>query len=85
MGILGRYVFTPEMFHHLSSVKSGVDGEIQLTDAMDYFVQGSDMLAWVFGGRRYDIGTMKDWFQSHLHLSANSDFSTILTEVIKEL
>ena len=36
-------------------------------------------------GKRYDIGTMKDWFQSHLELSANSEFAPILNEVINKL
>ena len=85
LGILGRYVFTPEIFNFQGKTGIGKGGEIQLTDAMQSLARNSEMYSWIFDGKRYDIGTMKDWFQSHLHLSANSDFSTILTEVIKEL
>ena len=43
------------------------------------------MFSWTFSGKRYDIGTMKDWFQSHLELSFNSDYSQILKEAIGKL
>ena len=34
-GILGRYVFQPEIFDYLSELEPGHGGEIQLTDAMN--------------------------------------------------
>ncbi len=85
LGILGRYVFSPEIFSFQRAVSAGSGGEIQLTDAMQSFAQKSDMYSLTFNGKRYDIGTMKDWFQSHIELSAKSDFSSILEEVIKKL
>ena len=45
----------------------------------------SELYSWTFGGKRYDIGTMKDWFQSHLELSSDSDFSPLLDEVLRKL
>ena len=85
LGIQGRYVFTPELFVHQKNTRRGAGGEIQLTDAMQSLAQESKMFSWTFEGRRYDIGTMKDWFQSHIELSAKSEFSPILTEVISKL
>jgi UTP--glucose-1-phosphate uridylyltransferase len=85
LGILGRYVFTPELFRHQKNAAAGAESEIQLTDAMQSLAENSNMYSWIFHGKRYDIGTMKDWFQSHLELSAISDFSPILDEVIKKL
>ena len=61
------------------------EGEIQLTDAMQLMAKNGEMFSWTFDGHRYDIGTMKDWFQSHLELSANSEFSPILNEVLSKL
>ena len=78
LGIQGRYVFTSELFNHLKLTENGKDGQIQLTDAMNSLSQVQQMYSWTFGGKRYDIGTMKDWFQSHLELSANSEFASIL-------
>lgn len=84
-GIQGRYIFTPELFYYLKRVVSGAGGEIQLTDAMKALLNNDKMYSWEFDGKRYDIGTMKDWFQSHIELSANSDFSHILEEVTRNL
>ena len=85
LGILGRYIFTSEIFEFQKNVKKGTGGEIQLTDAMQLLARESNMFSWVFNGKRYDIGTMKDWFQSHLELSAQSDFSPIIKGVVKNL
>ena len=85
LGIQGRYVFTPELLIHQKEISSGFAGEIQLTDAMQALAKSSEVYSWTFNGKRYDIGTMKDWFRSHLELSANSEFSPILDEVINTL
>ena len=85
LGIQGRYVFTPDIFDYQKNVKPSSNGEIQLTDAMQSLAQDSEIYSWTFSGKRYDIGTMKDWFQSHLELSASSDFSPILHEILRKL
>ena len=85
LGIQGRYIFTPDLFSHQKDVRKGAGGEIQLTDAMKSLAKNSQMFSWIFDGKRYDIGTMKDWFQSHIELSAYSEFSTVLKEVTNNL
>ena len=85
LGIQGRYVFTSELFYHLKNTEVGSGGEIQLTDAMKSLSQVQKMYSLTFKGKRYDIGTMKDWFQSHLELSFKSEYSLILEEVLKKL
>ena len=85
LGIQGRYIFTPQIFNHLKRTSVGSGGEIQLTDAMQSLAKAHDMYSWTFKGKRYDIGTMKDWFQSHLELSAKSEFSDIIHEVVNKL
>ena len=84
-GIQGRYVFTNEIFEHLKNTKRGSNEEIQLTDAMQFLSQTHRIYSWNFKGKRYDIGTMKDWFRSHFELSLESDYSLILEEVLKKL
>ena len=85
LGIQGRYVFTPDLFKHQKNAKKGIGGEIQLTDAMKLLAKHDKVFSWIFNGKRYDIGTMKDWFQSHIELSFNSDYSLILEEVTQNL
>ena len=85
LGIQGRYIFTPELFTHQKNTIAGAGGEVQLTDAMQSLAKNSEIYSWTFHGKRYDIGTMKDWFQSHIELSAESEFSLILDEVLSKL
>ena len=83
LGIQGRYVFTPELFEYQKNVVKGAGGEIQLTDAMNLLAKNEKMYSWTFNGNRYDIGTMKDWFQSHIELSLSSEYSFIIEDVLK--
>lgn len=85
LGILGRYIFTPDIFRYQRLIEEGKGGEIQLTDAMQALALEEDLYSWTFPGKRYDIGTMEDWFRSHIELSSNSDYSKILNEVISRL
>ena len=85
LGIQGRYIFTSELFDYLNLIRQGKNGEMQLTDAMQYFANKSEIYSWTFNGRRYDIGTMQDWFQSHIELSLQSEYSEIINEVVSRL
>jgi UTP--glucose-1-phosphate uridylyltransferase len=85
LGIQGRYVFTPDLFDFQKKVPIGAGGEMQLTDAMQGLAKESNLYSWIFNGKRYDIGTMKDWFQSHLELSLKSDFSDVIIDVVSKL
>ncbi|MBU3099405.1 MULTISPECIES: UTP--glucose-1-phosphate uridylyltransferase GalU [Clostridium] len=56
LAILGRYIITPEIFDILDNTSPGKGGEIQLTDALKTLISRQDMYAYVFEGRRYDVG-----------------------------
>lgn len=56
VGVLGRYVITPEIFEKLENTKPGAGGEIQLTDALKALAKEQPMYAYDFEGRRYDVG-----------------------------
>jgi UTP--glucose-1-phosphate uridylyltransferase len=43
LGILGRYVFTPEFFEYQRETSAGTGGEIQLTDAMQLSTKFKDL------------------------------------------
>lgn len=85
LGIQGRYIFTPDIFECQEELSKNKDGEIQLTDAMQILANRTSMYSWTFRGLRYDIGTMQDWFQSHIELSFKSEYSDILKGVLKKL
>lgn len=56
MAIIGRYVFTPEIFNYLDQMKVGAGGEIQLTDAIEQLNTIQNVYGYAFKGKRYDVG-----------------------------
>jgi UTP--glucose-1-phosphate uridylyltransferase len=56
LAVVGRYVLTPRIFHHLRNMPAGAGGEIQLTDGISRLLQEEQVLAYDFEGRRYDCG-----------------------------
>src|SRR5688500_990457 len=57
LGVVGRYLLTPRIFHHLRHGKPGAGGEIQLTDAIAALLAEEDASAHQFEGIRYACGT----------------------------
>lgn len=64
IAILGRYIITPAIFDILDSTKPGKGGEIQLTDALKTLMHSEAMYAYVFEGRRYDVGDKLGFLQA---------------------
>ncbi|MGL5694307.1 MAG: UTP--glucose-1-phosphate uridylyltransferase GalU [Peptostreptococcaceae bacterium] len=56
IAILGRYILTPKIFEILEKIPAGKGGEVQLTDALNVLAKKEAMYAYVFEGRRYDVG-----------------------------
>ncbi|MDX9918118.1 MAG: UTP--glucose-1-phosphate uridylyltransferase GalU [Gudongella sp.] len=56
VAILGRYIINPAIFDILAHTKPGKGGEIQLTDALRVLAKQEEMLAYIFEGKRYDVG-----------------------------
>jgi len=64
IAILGRYIIEPEIFEILEHTKPGAGGEIQLTDALKELSTKQDVYAYIFEGRRYDIGNKLGFLQA---------------------
>lgn len=56
LAIMGRYVFTPEIFEFLELQEVGAGGEIQLTDAIEKLNKIQNVYGLNFEGNRYDVG-----------------------------
>jgi len=69
LGVVGRYIFTPEIFSHLERVKPGVGGEIQLTDGIASMLREEQVLACKFSGIRYDCGTKLGYLKAIIALA----------------
>jgi len=57
LAVVGRYVLTPRIFHHLRTMPPGAGGEIQLTDGIARLMAEESVVAYRFEGRRYDCGS----------------------------
>src|SRR5690606_19744724 len=56
LGIVGRYLFTPEVFDILAGAQPGHGGEIQLTDAIDELGKRGRLRGWIAGADLLDVG-----------------------------
>jgi UTP--glucose-1-phosphate uridylyltransferase len=55
--IVGRYIFTPDIFQFIERTEKGAGGEIQITDAMRLMVkEGKSFYAVELQGTRHDAG-----------------------------
>lgn len=64
--IAGRYVFTPEIFDQIDVIPTGVNNEIQLTDAMRLLLKEQKMYGHHFIGKRYDVGNKLDFIKTNV-------------------
>jgi UTP--glucose-1-phosphate uridylyltransferase len=62
--VVGRYVLTPRIFHHLRTMPAGAGGEIQLTDAIARLLTDERVVAFQFDGRRYDCGSKLGYLEA---------------------
>ena len=68
LAVVGRYVLTPRIFHHLQNVTPGSGGEIQLTDGIAALLTEEQVLAYRYLGRRYDCGSKLGYLQATVEL-----------------
>lgn len=87
LAVMGRYVFTPEIFGALEQVSPGVGGEIQLTDAIGLLLAEQTVYGYVFGEGRYDIGKKLDYLRATVELAIDREdlgpeFRAFLAELV---
>jgi UTP--glucose-1-phosphate uridylyltransferase len=64
LAVVGRYILTPRIFHHLENIKPGAGGEIQLTDGIASLLSEEQVLAYRYQGVRYDCGSKLGYLQA---------------------
>ena len=83
LAVVGRYILTPRIFHHLEHVKPGSGGEIQLTDGIASLLSEEQVLAYRYAGQRYDCGSKLGYLQASVtfgrrHPEVGADFDAYL-------
>jgi UTP--glucose-1-phosphate uridylyltransferase len=68
LAVVGRYILTPSIFHHLEQGTPGASGEIQLTDGIAALIEEEQILAYRFHGVRYDCGSKLGYLQATVAL-----------------
>jgi UTP--glucose-1-phosphate uridylyltransferase len=58
LGIIGRYILTPDIFELIEATPPGKNGELQITDALLTQAQRGCVMAYKFTGRRFDCGSV---------------------------
>jgi len=64
LGVVGRYILSPRIFHFLESQRRGAGGEIQLTDAIARLLREENVFGYEFEGTRYDCGSKLGYLQA---------------------
>lgn len=68
LAVVGRYILTPRIFHHLENGRPGAGGEIQLTDGISALLTEERVLAYRYEGKRYDCGSKLGYLQATVTL-----------------
>lgn len=69
LAVVGRYVLTPRIFHHLARLGKGAGGEIQLTDGIAALMKEEQVLAYRYQGKRYDCGSKIGYLEATLAMA----------------
>jgi len=88
LAIMGRYVFTPEIFNFLEQQEIGAGGEIQLTDAIQKLNTIQRVFAYDFEGKRYDVGEKLGFIETTLefaiqHEDLREDILRFMDQLLK--
>ena len=89
LAVMGRYVFTPEIFDAIDRVQPDANGEYQLTDAIALLLGDQAVYGYCFDVGRYDIGKKLDYLRATVELAADREdlgpeFLAFLTQFVRE-
>jgi UTP--glucose-1-phosphate uridylyltransferase len=86
LGIVGRYILTPQIFDVLEVTPPGKGREIQLTDALHRLLRQQELYAFELEGGRHDAGTPLGWLKANVALALkHDDIGPELREYLKTL
>jgi UTP--glucose-1-phosphate uridylyltransferase len=87
LAVMGRYVFTPQIFEHIARLTPGAGGELQLTDAIGTLLREQQVLGFTFSEGRYDTGVVLDYLKVIVEMAAarpdiGPEFSAFLKDFV---
>jgi UTP--glucose-1-phosphate uridylyltransferase len=86
LGVVGRYVLSPQIFNCLEQTPRGAGNEIQLTDAISMLLEHETVNAYEFEGTRYDCGSKLGYMQASIQYALKDpDIKDEFYSYIKEI
>lgn len=86
LGILGRYVFHPEIFEAIKKTPPDSRGEIQITDAIKILLESQPVYGYLFEGKRYDAGDKLGFLKATIELALKrTEFGPSLRKFLKSI
>ncbi len=86
LGVVGRYILTPQIFDALENTPPDEKQEIQLTNALQLLLKQQAIYAYEFEGVRYDTGTPLGWLEATVAFALkHPDFGQELKEYLRQL
>lgn len=90
LGVVGRYIFTPDIFDYLERLSAGAGGEIQLTDGIAGLLGHKPVIAYEFNGTRYDCGAKLGYLKAAVsfalkHPAIAHEFSEFIAMIQSDL
>ena len=85
IAIVGRYLLSAEIFEVLEHLEPGVNGEIQLTDALLKMIPSCGLVGFNFEGQRFDCGSKDGLLAAILRVASNTQhLKYVIDEFVKE-
>ncbi len=86
LGIIGRYILTPDIFTVLEETLPGKGGEIQITDGLIRLLPKQKIFGYKLEGTRYDVGTPLGMLKASIAFALeNPDMASDLKEYMAKL
>src|SRR5205085_1159906 len=87
LAVMGRYVFTPEIFDAIENTAPGRGNEIQLTDAIGLLLGKQPVYAYAFETGRFDVGNKIDFLRATVELALErpelaEEFRSVLYAIV---
>ena len=88
--VMGRYLFTPDIFEHIHNTEPGVGNEIQLTDAMAKIANTTGLYGVIDNQGSWDAGQKLDFLRAQVelglqHPELGEDFAALLKSIAADL
>lgn len=88
--VFGRYIITPDVFEYLELTPNGLNGQIQLTDALRAMSHNEPMYAYNMKGHFYNVGDKMGYLKAIVDYGLRrkdlkDDFASYLKDFVSKM